>query len=206
MESTIASSRSERTNRTASVPLLPWYFAATLATSASGFAYLFAMRQVMLHDPAANIDALTSLYWIAGVFAPVIVGLKGAILGGLLWATLALLDVPVSFRHCLRTAWSAESLLVLPQFVAAVVALARGATSHADLYVPLGLDLFWSPAGTPLAVLSHMVNAAVLLWSVVIWWRLRSDGTGQERPWAVPFATAIVTLVVVLLPILQLVD
>lgn len=187
------------------ITLLSWYLIAMLATSISAFTYLFALRRVMLQDPAANLEPLTALYWIAGLFAPVIVAVKGVVLGGLLWATLALLDVRASFRHCLSAAWSAEVLLALPQVVFAIAALARGATSHDDLYVPLGLDLFWSPAGAPLAVLSHVVNVTLLAWSTAVWLRLRSDGTGVERPWAVTFATAVATLVVALLPILQLV-
>ena len=141
---------------------------------------------------------------LASTFAPVVVALKGIVLAGMLWASLAVLDVRATFRHCLSAVWSTEVLLTAPQFIYGIAALLKGAQDRGDLFVPLGLDLVWSPADGPLAMLSHAVNICFVLWCVMLWRQLRRHGTGADNPWAVIFATALAGIVIILLPIFQL--
>lgn len=186
-------------------PLLVWYAVATIATSASSLAYLVALRGIVANDSSASaLGALTSLFWLGGLFAPVIVAVKGAILAVVIWSCSSLLGATLTYRACLRAMWIAEPLLVLPQFVAGVVAIARGMTSRRDLSVPLGIDLFWIPDQPMLATIAHMVNMPLVLWGGVIWWCLVGRNKTSGNSQSVVLGISIAAIAVVLLPAFQL--
>jgi hypothetical protein len=184
--------------------LLTWYIVATIATAVSGFVYLFALRKVVANDTSSGLDALLALYWMAGLFAPVVIAIKGVVLGLLLWGVLTLMEVRLSLRDAIAATWFAEPLLAMPQLVYALAALARGATAREDLFVPLGLDAFWAPTVVATGVISHVVNIFLIAWACVLVLRLRKSVAREPRPWAVAFAVVLAAVVVVLLPVLQL--
>lgn len=180
-----------------------WYLVALGATSISTFSYLFVLRRIVAHDPSATLESVEGLYWVAGLVAPIVVALKGAGIATILWGGQTLFNLRISFSRCLAIAWSAEVLLVLPQFVSAVAGWLRGATRRTDIYVPLGLDVFWHPSDLSWSIVSHGISICLLAWAVVVWVRLRADSAGDRR-WPASLTTAIATVVLVLLPVLQL--
>lgn len=192
----------ESPSRGRPMSLAAWYAVALIATSLSTFAYLLALRRVAAHDSA--LQALVSLYRLTTLFAPVVVAIKGAAFGGVLWAALAVFDVRASYRRCVAAVWSAEFLLAAPQLIYAGVALLRGATTRSDLYVPLGVDLIWTSASGPFSVLSHALNALLAAWMFFVWTRLRADARRAGRPWVAVFAVTLAAAILVALPILQL--
>ncbi len=190
---------------TAREPLLASYAVATIATSASSLAYLVALRGIVANDSSASAyGALTNLFWLGGLFAPVIVAVKGAILALIIWSCSSLLGATLTYRVCVRAVWLAEPLLVLPQFLAGAVAIARGMSSRHDLFVPLGVDLFWMPDEPMLATIAHMVNMPLLVWCGVIWWCLIGRTQASNNAQGVIFGICIAAIAVVLLPAIQL--
>lgn len=193
-----------RTVPTNAPRLLRSYGFALAATAASGFLYLHAARQVAANDSASTLDAVITLYGTAGLFAPVAIALKGVFFASVVWGILQLLDVPVAFTRCLESIWSAEFLLAAPQAVFGTAALLRGAETQSQLFVPLGLDLLWTPASLPLAIASHAVNIFLVAWGVTVFRQLASCHEARDRRAAVAVAAVVASALVVLLPILQL--
>lgn len=184
--------------------LLLTYSIAAAATSASGFLYLYAAKRIAANESSAVLESLIALYWTAGAFAPVAIALKGAFLASVVWGMLLLLDVPAAFARCLETIWSAEILLAAPQAIFAVAALLHGAQTQSQLYVPLGIDLFWTPTGVAHILLSHAVNVFLIAWGVLVFARLSALDEAHGRRLRVALASTLASSLVVLLPILQL--
>lgn len=180
-----------------------WYLVALAATSVSTFSYLFVLRRVLMHDPSPELAAVASMQWAGGIAAPVLVAVKGVVIATILWAGQTMFNLRISFVRCLAIAWSAEVFLVLPQLASAMVGLFRGATQRADLYLPLGLDLIWRPTDASWSVVSHTVSICLLAWAVAVWLGLRAHSAGERR-WPSGLTTAIATVILVLLPVMQL--
>ncbi len=184
--------------------LLLSYSIAVAATSACGFLYLYAAKRIAVNDSASGLDAVVGLYWTAGMLAPIAVVLKGLFLASAIWGILLLLDAPAAFARCLETVWLAELLLAAPQAIFAVAALVRGANAKSQLYVPLGLDLIWAPVDLPQALLTHAVNIFLLAWGIFVFTRLSARDEAYGKRARVALAAALVSALVVILPIVQL--
>lgn len=181
------------------------FLGAMLSTSISALAYVLAIEHVRRFDSAPALEAVATLYRMAGVVSPVIVLVKGAALAAIVWAILILFDTKMDFRACIAAVWKAEPLLAMPTLCFALAAFARGATSRTDLFVPLGLDSIWTPLGAAAVILSHSVNAFTLAWPAVVWISLRPLANPTRGGWRVAFAASVAAALVVLMPVFQLV-
>jgi hypothetical protein len=186
-------------------PLLVWYAAAAISSSASALIFLTALKGIVASDDTAGaLSPLIKLFWLGGLLAPLIVAVKGVVLAMVVWGTATLLNATCTYRACLSAIWKAEFLLVLPQFIAGGAAVARGMETKDDLLVPLGLDLFWSPAGPALATASHVVSLPLALWVGLVWLSVRNGIQNAERTRGIAFGVVVAAVAVVLLPVLQL--
>ena len=181
-----------------------WWALASLASSTGTFLSLMGIRRVLAHSVEPTLESLTGLLWIGGVAAPVIVGLKGVLLAGIIWALLELQFVDVDYRRCLAAVWTGELAIAAGGIWQALVGLFRGATSATELVVPVGLDVFWEPTSAAATVLSRSINVFLLAWGVIVFLRLSTPSSGSS-PRATALAVAAAGFVVSVLPLMTLV-
>ena len=105
---------------------------------------------------------LAVLFWVSGLLAPVVSGLKGLILGVLAWSVLVLAGRERGLRLLVSAFLYGEAVLALHGVAMVSVLHLRGpggVTGPEDLYVPMGLEGL-APADAP--VLQALARGATV--------------------------------------------
>lgn len=177
--------------------LLLWYALAVVVTTACTLTLLAAVRQVTATEASSSAaQVAATLLWIEAVASPVVVVVKGLAVAVTIWAVLTLFGEMTEFRVCLLAAWRAEVVVVLWSGVEGVQTLLRGTGSPADLIVPLGLDLFWTPGSARLALVSHTVNIFFVGWLLMLWATIVRSSGARPRDASLVAALGTATAVV----------
>ena len=155
------SSHTGRGDVGASQPQLPWWMAPHPLGSLTAIAVINVVSawlirpfaNAALADDSSAAQGVAFAFWLSGALSPLVALVQALLLGAAAWAMLTLGGTLVRFGRLLTVLLAGQVLLSLDNLFIAAVLLVRGiaaVTKPADLWVPQGLDIFFS-VGSPVA-------------------------------------------------------
>jgi hypothetical protein len=155
----------------------------------------FAIRPMAIsafRDATGALSTFLFALWLSGFLSPIVALLQAAALAAIGWATLAIASAPPRFSRLFTLFLAGQAILALSGLWIAAVLWARGAahlTQPADLAVPQGLDIFFSPTSPVLLAIAQTASIVHVAWFLFLVVGLpRATGISRRAALAVGIA------------------
>jgi len=179
---------------------LPWWacpspIASLGVVALVSLAAALAIRPLAISafgDATGALRTFLFALWLSGFLSPIVALVQAAALSAIGWATLAMASAPPRFSRLFTLFLGGQAILALSGLWIAAVLWVRGGahlTQPADLAVPQGLDIFFSPTSPVLLAIAQTASVVHVAWFLFLVVGLpRATGMSRRAALAVGIA------------------